>query len=369
MITEISKNIILERERWHMELQTSQLIPGYILSEDVIGKTKHPIVKKNTSLTKEHIYVLERFSIKTVSISKSPRMIQKSIEARELSKTSFNEKYEYAVTSYKEHFNQWQNNLPINMPSIREFLLPLLEFVDDIGMEVYQLYKYSAAKDYMYYHDVSVAILSAYLAKKMGYEKGEWIQIGMAGLLSNCGYTKLASTLFMKESPLTYAEREEVKKHPKHSLNLVKSLSLIKESVKIAILQHHERLDGSGYPLGILREKIHPYAQIVAVCDTYYAMTSKRIYEERHSPFQAIDELRNLQHSKFDAQIVQTFIKSFTQLSLGQKVTLSNFKVGKITFLSEEKPKYPIILLDDTETIISLEDEQNLLITDFLLSQ
>lgn len=360
-----------------MELQVSRLVPGYILTEDVIGKTKHPIIKKNTILKKEHILVLEKFLIKTVRISKSPiesrdlkvPHVIKELAEEDISRNiSFKEKYEYAVTNYKEHFKQWQNNLPINMPSIRKFLLPLLEFVDDIGIEVYQLYKYSTAEDYIYYHDVSVAILSAYLAKKIGYEKGEWVQIGMAGFLSNCGNAKLASSLFIKDAPLTHIEKEDIKKHPKHSLNLVKSLSLIKESVKVAILQHHERLDGSGYPLGISRNKIHPYAQIVAVCDTYCAMTSKRIYEEKHSPFQAIDELRNLQHLKFDAQIVQTFIKSFIQLSLGQKVTLSNFKVGKITFLDEGKPKYPIILLEDTQTIISLEDEQNLLITDFVFN-
>lgn len=358
-----------------MDVQVSQLIPGYILTEDVFGKTKHPIMSKDTVLTSEHILILEKFSIGKVSVFKSSanrENLRPILPVKELvneqtdNNQSFFKCYEYAISSYKNHFSQWQNNVPINMPSIREFLLPLIEYMDKVDIEVYQLHKYATKEDYFYHNGISVAILSAFLAKKLGYEKGEWIQIGLAGFLSNCGMAKIDSRILMKPGPLTYLEMEELKKHPTYSLRLVEPMSLIKEAVKVSIMQHHERLDGSGYPLGTVNKGIHLYAQIVGVCDTYIAMTSERLYQKRQSPFKAIDELKNLQFTKFNAKIVQTFIKQFINLSLGKKVELSNLQIGKITFIDERNPMSPLVLLEGSERLTSLEEEQALFINDFL---
>src|SRR5690625_4436018 len=177
---------------------------------------------------------------------------------------------------------------------------------------------------------------------------------------------KVDPNILDKENVLTYIEREEINKHPSYSYLLVKPIQTIKESVKLAVLQHHERLDGSGYPLGLVGDQINQYARIIAVCDTYHAMTSERKYQKRQSPFKVMEELRKDQFLKFDPHIVQIFIKSFMNLSLGEKVKLSNHQVGKITFIDMDNLMTPLIMLEDDERIYSLKDDHTVFISDFI---
>lgn len=363
-----------------MEVQVSQLIPGCILTKDVTGKTSYPIINKDTVLTNEHILILKKFLIRKVEVSstladgrkfRGKPVVEKSTNEHQIKvnrqhKLSFHENYEHALMKYKDHFNQWQNNVPINIPEIRQFLLPLIESTVDTGIDIYKLYQYTTKEDYLYHHSISVSLLASFLARKMGFEKGESIQVGLAGLLSNTGMAKIDPNIIKKDGSLTCIEYEEIKKHSSHSYLLVQPIQIITEAVKLSVLQHHERLDGSGYPLGLIGDNIHQYARIIAVCDTYHAMTSNRLYQESQSPFKVMNELKNSQYTKFDSHAVQTLIKSFMNLALGEKVQLSNTQVGKITFIDMENLMTPLIQLENNEEIISLKDKQILSIIDFI---
>lgn len=363
-----------------MEIKVSKLVPGCILTKDVLGKTNFPIMRKDTVLTEEHISILKKFIINKVEISTvlangkefSRNVVTESlaheqqIDTNAKLRLSFYEHYKHAVILFKDHFSQWQNNIPINIPEIRQFILPLIEFTDDIGIEVYKLHQYATKEDYFYHHSISLSILSSFLARKMGFEKGESIQIGLAGFLSNVGMAKVNPNILTKDSPLTHIEQAEMKQHPSHSYLLVQSVQTITEAAKLAVLQHHERLDGSGYPLGLSGENIHKYARIIAVCETYHAMTSNRLYKKSQSPFKVMTEMNKGRYSKLDSQAMQVFIQRFINLSLGERVKLSNGQVGKITFIEKEKLISPIILLKETEEIISLEDNPSLSIIDFI---
>src|SRR5699024_8715608 len=86
-------------------------------------------------------------------------------------KRSFHEYYHNALIKYKDHFNQWKNNIPINIPEIRKFLLPLFETFMENEIELFKLHHYTTPNDYLYHHSLSVGLLSSFLARKMGFEK------------------------------------------------------------------------------------------------------------------------------------------------------------------------------------------------------
>lgn len=249
-----------------MRVETSQLIPGCVLTKSVFGKTKHPIIDKNTVLTDEHIDFLHSFFIKVVDVSSklndgklfavSKNLEKKPTLNRELNKSNgarepFLIHYKRVVTSYERISNNWRSNMPIDMPTLRKLLIPLIECIEDDDFDVYNLHTYSNKKNYIYTHDLSVSMLSAFLAKKMNYEKGDWVQIGLAGFLSNCGMSRIDLSTFKKATHLSHREQEEVRKHPVYSYRMIESVRTITDPVKLAVLQHHERLDGSGYPLAL----------------------------------------------------------------------------------------------------------------------
>lgn len=363
-----------------MRVSSSQLVPGCVLLRDVKGKTNRPIIPEKTVLTDNHILFLKKFLIDQVEVSErlaagtffKPLPIrpeeeqpEKKTSEVELATLSFKEHYLYVVASYKKLFESWRNNQPIRNLAVRNLLLPLLDRMDDIGSSVYTLHQYANKKDYFYHHGVSVAILSAYLGKKMGYQQGEWYQIGLAGLLSDAGMAKLGDFILKKEGALTEAEKIEIRKHPTHSYRMVEHISHIPYTVKLAVLQHHERIDGSGYPLGLSHEKIHSFARIIAVSDMYHAMTSERLYRQKQSPFRVIEELQKEQFSKLDPRVVQVFVDAVTNFSIGTKVILSTNQIGEIVFIEQNHPTRPIVRLESGE-IITLSNNHQLYIKEIV---
>ena len=124
----------------------------------------------------------------------------------------------------------------------------------------------------------------------------DWFQIGLAGVLADSGMSRLNPNWLIKGTELTIQEFKEMKKHPTYSYQLVENITALTKAAKLAILQHHERLDGSGYPLGVKADKIHPYAKIIAIVDTYHAMTSERAYKPKKSPFKVMEEMLRVKY-------------------------------------------------------------------------
>lgn len=117
--------------------------------------------------------------------------------------------------------------------------------------------------------------------------------------------------LLNKTTVLTSEERDEIKKHPVYSYRLIESIRTITDAVKLAVLQHHERLDGSGYPLALKKEKIHKYARIIAVSDTYHAMTSERPYQKKQAPIDVINDLQKNELLKLDEKVIQVLANHY----------------------------------------------------------
>ncbi|WP_087973953.1 HD-GYP domain-containing protein [Oceanobacillus rekensis] len=355
-----------------MRVKPSQLVPGCVLIDEVKGKSNRLIMSKNTILNEKHIIILKKFLIESVEVSTKlsddnefkPEQVHKDEKDQAVkqpgpastSELSFIEHYLEATASYKKNYKQWKNSMPIDIASIRKFIIPLLERIGNINSkEIYSLHKHVEKNDYIFYHGVAVSLISALLGEKLGFSKGEWLQIGLAGLLSDCGMARIDSKIITSAKPLTPSDWKDIKNHPTYSYRMVENLPTITSGVKLAILQHHERVDGNGYPLGITKEKIHTYAQVIAVADMYHAMTSERLYKAKQSPFKVLEEIQKEQYLKFDAKVVKCFLGLFTNLAFGANVILSDKRSGEIVFIDPDKPTRPLIRIHGSEEVIALE--------------
>lgn len=363
-----------------MRVHPSQLVPGCILLKDVMGKTKSPIVNKNSVLNETHIMFLQKFLIPDVDVSGkladgTPYKPKETVQ-KETNKILHNEKqkekstletiYSQAVTAYQQMFAKWRQHAGIDMPQIRNFMLPLFERLDEFGPSVFTLHHDATKESYIYHHSVSVGILSAYLAKNLGFAKGDMIQAGLAGLLSDCGLARLTPYTLTKERFFNIEENEAFKQHPIHSYRLVEHIPTMSQAAKLAVLQHHERQSGMGYPLGLTNKKIEMYASIIAVCDTYHAITCDRPHEQHKSPFEAIDDIRKKQFSEFEPKVAAAFTNQFLKSINGARVQLSTAQTGKIVFVDKNNPTCPVVELDETEEVISIKDDESITIMDLV---
>jgi putative nucleotidyltransferase with HDIG domain len=156
-------------------------------------------------------------------------------------------------------------------------------------------------------HSNQVAHLSVRIAKTMGFSNNSVQLIEYAGLLHDVGKIAVPEIILQKTTTLTHSERAIIKKHAVFSAKIIESMSTL-QPIRDWILHHHERWDGKGYPTGQQEKDIPLESRILAVCDSYSAMTGDRPYRQALSPEQAQYELRRVAGSQLDPEVVQVFL-------------------------------------------------------------
>lgn len=202
----------------------------------------------------------------------------------------------------------------------------------------------------IYDHGLTVAISLVAFGRHIGYPKEPLSHLGMLGLLLDVGKIKLPRAVLEKRGRLTTAEFDLVKTHVKLGLDELHRTPNIPASVLEGIAQHHERMNGSGYPAGLQGSDISIFGRMAGIADTYAAMTKKRAYAEAVSPHEALQMLSNWSGTQFHPDMVEQFIQSIGAFPVGSLVELSTGEVAVIVThnkLKRLKPKVLVITEPD----------------------
>ncbi|WP_203363976.1 HD domain-containing phosphohydrolase [Bacillus sp. REN10] len=352
-----------------MYIKVEDLQAGYVLQDDVMGKTSCPLIAKNTILTDRHIELLKAFLIKEVDVqidgSTLPEVTDEKSSLKvtlDFSQEEFSKQYMEGEQQYNKEFLKWQAGMSIDIVKIRGIILPLLEQVRLNSDLFLHLHKWTSGH-YRFHHPLAVGLMSGSIAEKLNFENGMIIQAALAGVLADCGLAKVPTSI-LKVS--TNENEKELRKHPLHSYNMVKELKLLKQEAKIAIFQHHERLDGTGYSMGDKGEKIHPLSRIVAVADTFYELTAPKEDQSHVPPFKALEIIKEDYFGKFDIKAVKALISIFMKMGPGTAVRLSNGQRGNIFFMKQQYPTRPLVQLSGDNSIVDLEKMRELYIEEIL---
>ncbi|HEX74299.1 MAG TPA: diguanylate cyclase [Dehalococcoidia bacterium] len=183
---------------------------------------------------------------------------------------------------------------------------------------IYALAATVDAKDHRTYgHSKKVSDYSVVLAQALGLSGDRIATIRSAGLLHDIGKIAIPDSILNKEGPLTEEEWIPIKAHPRLGVEILRHVIDLVNCLP-AILHHHERYDGDGYPSGLKGEDIPLEARILTIADTYDAITSARPYHQQLSSQQAFDELKRCAGTQFDPELVDVFCKTMEQtLSTG----------------------------------------------------
>lgn len=220
-------------------------------------------------------------------------------------------------------------------------------------------------ENYLYEHTVRSTIISFLLGKWMGINNEQLNLLIKASLLKDIGKVKTSRDILEKPEKLTTNEFKEIKKHPLYSYALIKNIENIEKSVCEVVLQHHEREDGSGYPLGIKGQEISQMTKIVTIGDMFTAMTAKRVYAEKLSLFKVLNEFQQSAFDKLHMGVVMTFIKNFSEYYLNAEVKLSDNSQGHIIRLDLSEINKPLIKLRNG-AFVDLKIERNIEIVDVI---
>ncbi len=268
------------------------------------------------------------------------------------------EKHKDLVEHTERAFDQLKTSNDLNLSAIKEDInkaLPDMIRNDDVLMRLSQLKK---SDNYTFDHSLRVSILATMVGKWLGYSNEQLSDLAQASLLFDIGKLKIPDFVLYKPNKTKEEEFEIVKKHAQFGYSILLRTPGVTNNIKYSALQHHERIDGSGYPLRLKAGQIHEFAKIIMVCDIFDAMTNERPYKERVSPFVAAEYIQWNAGKTLDSKICYIFLRNLSVFFTGKDVLLSTNERGKIIYVDVNFPTRPVVQVG--EKFVDLVQEKSI---------
>jgi len=332
-------------------IPTEELESGMIVAESVISETGKLLLKPGLSLTKKNIKKLYKWRTSYVTV-KVPRKIHPLQD-------NFLKTYEKTLAQVAATFEKISIFGQVPIKECEELVEDYIVLMTNVTGVITILHRVKSHNEYTFGHSLNVAIIAGTLGKWLGFTEKDLRTIILAGLLHDIGKMLIPLEILDKPGKLTTEEMKTMREHPNLGYGLVSNCNEISQEIKLGILQHHERQDGSGYPKGLKGEETHIYANIVAIADVYDAMSSKRVYRCQLPPFVVVETILEQMYEKLNPKVCLTFLKNIRSFMVGSFVSLSDGRQGKIVLLNDLLPIRPVVQLANGN-LIDLEQNRQL---------
>lgn len=327
-----------------------RLQPGDILSKDIYLHSAIPFLKKGTVLDEEHITMLQLFFL--IENESGILMDQnESVDKQQPQPSTFEQEFMKTLKAYEKDFMSWQAGAKVDVFSARKMILPLVDLAlaspGQVLKKMLQLKTNDCGID-----SICMAILGAIVASRMQMERGDIVQAALAGYLSDCGLSQLSDGDKNVE--------RKYKKHPVISYKMMENIPSISQQVKIAVLQHHELINGNGFPLSIKGDQMNSFGKILsgsrAVID-FFIEKNKRNDSNWLTSFEDFTRQQIIYYDETVIKLITAFIMNSLKHSA---IVLSNGETGEIIFFENDLLSRPLININGE--IIALSQHNDLAI-------
>lgn len=345
-------------------VEVEKLKPGMIVAQSVINSEFVVLLLANTVLTNKHILILKSLQIPNVKIKDEfdlSKLYQQALSLK--SKTSsFANDFEKVGKLAAKIFEEIKSGGEIKTATaiLVTKLLPLIDNPSSMNF----LFSLSNSTPELSYHGERVAIFAGVIAKWMKLEWNDIKTIVTAAFLHDVGKFKFPVQFLIKHpADLLGNELQLYKTHSQLGRALLQGWNF-EPPIPMIVFQHHEFMNGTGFPLGIRGKDVHQFAKIIAVADAYDRLMSERPGFVKKTPFDALSLLAKEQYAHYDPFVCMPFINTLKDHLIGSQVTLSNGQKGKVVFFPKDFASLPVIQLED-ETEFDLNKNREILIVEY----
>lgn len=326
---------------------------GMTLAEDVYKETQL-LMRKGTVLDNEALNILRYSSIVSIAVygkdltTKPEVQIPEQTHSEQLRQSEAFKEFEEQFHESIESFSYTLTDIATKNNDID--IDGLFKSANDIMagetntyylMDILSNIRYF--DDSTYAHSLNVALLANILGRWMNFGEDDLKMLTVAGMLHDIGKILIPPEIIKKPGALTAEEFEIVKQHTLKGYQLLKQKE-VDERIARAALLHHEKCDGSGYPLGVTQDKITEIAKIITIVDIYEAMTANRCYRRGLCPFDVIRMFEDEGYAKYDPKYLIPFLQGISDTYLHHTVLLSNGKKGKIVLTNKNHASQPSVM-------------------------
>lgn len=292
------------------------------------------------------IYAQQLVNRKREQIYKKPNLTpqQASISLREelpKAQKTFDKSHKHINTLMRDV----QRDSKIDIEGSKELVSSCVDSILSDETAMFWLSKIKNKDEYTAEHCIRVGILSIAFGKYLQLPRAELELLGLCGMLHDVGKMKVPQHILNKEGPLTEDEYKIVKEHTVLGYVFLRNHGGIDEQVCTAAYNHHERMNGRGYPRKVSAELLSTYDRIIAIVDSYDAMISDRCYRKGMSPSRALSQLYKGQGDLYDEQLIKQFIQMVGVYPVGSMVEFSNGQVGVVLSVNENSKLEPVVEL------------------------
>lgn len=327
------------------------LKPGMMVYEDIYSSSGAVILIKGTILEQWQIEKIRMNNIDKVKVSLTENDgLYISKDEDEINSVynsdkirCFREKYETKVDEVTHIIKKIGRGAVVDIQSVSRISKHIIKEFSTISDVINYLHLVRPMDDYTYSHSLNVSLMSIIIAKWMNLSEAEVDEIATAGLLHDIGKTRISEKLLLKPSKLTDSEFEEMKKHAVLGYMMMDNIKDATLNMKYVTLMHHEKIDGSGYPIGAVDEEIPLFAKIVAIADIYDAMTSNRSYRNRMCPFEVIKNFEMQTFGKLDTKVLTVFLRNIANSYMSDFVELNSGEICEVMFINPNRIWQPIV--------------------------
>ncbi|MGN0435316.1 MAG: HD-GYP domain-containing protein, partial [Wujia sp.] len=348
-------------------LFTSDLKEGMVTLVDTYSSKGKLVLTKNTVITKSIIDKLVKNDVLFVEITDESKRKSDQLDLtnRDASADSevlneenpivqtnefkkFKRRYENNLDDIKENLNDIvHKNAKVDIDTMLKGTNNILKASQSPLGVFTMLSSIKSYDDSTFTHSLNVSLICNIIGTWLELSPNEIELLTLCGLLHDIGKLLIPERILKKPDKLTDDEYKIIKTHTKKGYEILKDKKMDLH-IQYAALMHHEKCDGSGYPLGLKQEQIDWYSQIVTIADIYDAMTSKRVYRGAINPFTVINTFEKDGLKKYNPQYLMTFFEHVVNSYMNCKVQLSNGQEGDIVYINKVNLSRPMIKTKDS---------------------
>ncbi len=351
-------------------VRTGSLRPGMRIDQNIKDRLDRTLVVRGTILDEYLIDGIQKRGIHGVYISegepeedKEPEVPLSALARHNIEKHRIDDPVKVQLSqSVKKRVSEGIHYLYQNADS-KEFAdtslkitNDLMKAIDDNDSLAVDISTLKTSDEYTFKHSVDVATMSMIIAKKMELSSKDVYNIGIAGLLHDMGKSKIPTEILNKPARLNDEEFAIMRKHSEFGYSILKDKSEFEKTIPIAVLQHHEKMNGTGYPFGCKEDMITPYAKILSVCDVYDALVTKRPYKKSFSQRTAVEMIMSMT-AELDIRAMRAFLATVILYPVDSYVQLSNGEQARVVENKKEAVLRPTVVGVNSGTVYNLSED------------
>lgn len=347
------------------QVNISDLVPGMITKKDVYSHSNQLILAAQTKITDEIITRLEFLSIDSIAIQDDD-----GNHSPELEYTTHSQKIQHSKVflDFNKTFFSSSKKLKSNLDNVALYneeldtslLLENINVLLEKNLYAFNifdmLHNMRQYDDQTYVHSLNVGLICNTIGHWLGWNHEDIELLTLCGLIHDIGKILVPASIIRKPDVLTPSEFETVKFHTTDGFKKLEESPLNKHILN-SVLQHHERCDGTGYPLGLTSDEIDPYAKVVAIADVYDAMTSARIYRGPLCPFHVIELFAKEGLTKYEPSYLLKFLENIAITYIHNQVLLNTDQIATVVIINKTNLSRPVVQIGDEFIDLSIRPD------------